>query len=305
MTRVEEFKANLPETAGSWRQQEQPRWIDSENIFDYMNGAGELYVGYRFDHLEVYEYAAPEGGDILVELYFMKSSDDAFGLLSLDWGGDQVDLADNPPSETVYYAPSSRALYGAGLLRIWAGDVYARIMIYSESPESKEAALSLGRAIAADRPAPPRPKLIGALAPDAGSGWKLRGEKIRYFRSYLVLNSFFFLSNRNILGLDLSTEAVAAPYERRSESGDGMRSMCMLVKYKDEDRAREAISNFMEAYLPEYSVKGGKKSGGPHLFDVEDGWVGYQLKGNYAALVLDSPDRESASAILDRIVSNL
>jgi hypothetical protein len=25
--------------------------------FKYMNGAGELYLGYRFDHLEIFEYS--------------------------------------------------------------------------------------------------------------------------------------------------------------------------------------------------------------------------------------------------------
>ena len=58
-----------------------------------MDGAGELYLGYRFKFLEVYEYTNPGESDILVELYWMDSSDDAYGLLSGDWGGDAVDLA--------------------------------------------------------------------------------------------------------------------------------------------------------------------------------------------------------------------
>jgi len=57
-----------------------------------MDGAGELYLGYRFDHLESYEYEVQSEKNILVELYFMKTADDAFGLLSLDWGGEPVDL---------------------------------------------------------------------------------------------------------------------------------------------------------------------------------------------------------------------
>ena len=84
---------NLPKSVGPWIRPDSARVINSKNIFDYMNGAGELYLGYRFDHLEVYEYSASGQDNILVELYFMDTSDDAFGLLSLDWGGEPVSLS--------------------------------------------------------------------------------------------------------------------------------------------------------------------------------------------------------------------
>ena len=62
---------NLPKQAGAWSRPETPRRITAQTIFDYMDGAGELYVGYRFGHLDVYEYTAADQslGTILVELY--------------------------------------------------------------------------------------------------------------------------------------------------------------------------------------------------------------------------------------------
>ncbi len=57
-----------------------------------MNGGGELYLAYRFDRLDVYHYEAKGQNKILVEVYQMKTTDDAFGLLSLDWGGGPVIL---------------------------------------------------------------------------------------------------------------------------------------------------------------------------------------------------------------------
>ncbi|MCP4155520.1 MAG: hypothetical protein GY757_47795, partial [bacterium] len=51
-------KLNLPKTIGPWSRPESPRIIDSTNIFKYMNGAGALYLGYRFDHLEVFDYTS-------------------------------------------------------------------------------------------------------------------------------------------------------------------------------------------------------------------------------------------------------
>ena len=81
-------KPNLPKTVGVWSRPDTPRVIDSTNIFAYMNGAGELYLAYRFKSLDVYEYTSVQQKSILVELYFMETPDDAFGLLSLDWGGE-------------------------------------------------------------------------------------------------------------------------------------------------------------------------------------------------------------------------
>jgi len=44
------------ESVGAWSRPESSKIIDSTNIFKYMNGAGELYLGYRFDHLEGFDY---------------------------------------------------------------------------------------------------------------------------------------------------------------------------------------------------------------------------------------------------------
>ena len=138
----------LPEQAGAWQRPAEPRLITGDTIFEYMDGAGELYLGYRFERLLVYEYTATDQYDILVEIYHLKSAEDSFGLLSLDWGGEPFPMpaADGP--DAAGYAPPARALYGAGLLRLWAGPVYARIMAYRETAASHAAVLQIGAAIA-------------------------------------------------------------------------------------------------------------------------------------------------------------
>ena len=103
---------NLPKTIGVWTRSDSTRMIDSSNIFDYMNGAGELYLAYGFDHLEVYEYKADQQDSILVEVYVMNTSDDAFGLLSQDWSGDPVTLPTPALKSKPTVAPPNRALYG-------------------------------------------------------------------------------------------------------------------------------------------------------------------------------------------------
>jgi len=116
---LEANEINLPKTIGHWTRPDSPQVVDSTNIFKYMNGAGELYLGYRFHHIDVFDYQSENQDNILVELYFMETSDDAFGLLSLDWGGEQISFGGSPPNiSNPSLISSARALYGAGLLRI-------------------------------------------------------------------------------------------------------------------------------------------------------------------------------------------
>ena len=167
---VNDLSLKLPRTVGAWTQSGGPKFVGPEDIFNYMDGGGELYLGYRFKRLEVQRYASADQGEILVELYWMETSDDAYGLLSLDWGGDPVALP--PPAPASASPPATdgpRALYGAGLLRLWSGNLFARIMADHESSASKSAVQALGQAIAAGRPDPPRPQLIQALPASVGS----------------------------------------------------------------------------------------------------------------------------------------
>jgi len=301
-------KPNLPKTVGVWNRLESPRIINSENIFKYMNGAGELYLGYRFRHLEVFDYTSADQGNILVELYFMKSPDDAFGLLSLDWGGEPVLLAGahTATSKKSFTSPA-RALYGGGLLRLWSDDIYTRIMAERETPASKEAVLALGKAIAAGNQNPPEPALVKLLPLEIDAVWKLRVDRLSFFRSHLVLNSIYYLSHENILDLDLAAEAVSAPYEHIPDSGDPKRSQFLLVRYENPERARQALYRFHEAYLPGFKkeITAETAADSPSFFKLEDGWLGYKLIGKHIAIVFECPDSESARAILQKNESRL
>jgi hypothetical protein len=258
-----------------------------------MNGAGELYLCYRFDHCYVYEYAAQSQKEILVELYFMKTSDDAFGLLSLDWGGETVEHDFDWP----------RALYGEGLLRLWSENIYARVMATQETAESKEAVLSIGRAIVKGRKNLPGPNLMKKLKNTLSPDWNLRQDRVSFFRTHLVLNSLFYLSHQNILDLDLTCEAVSAEYERKAPSGERIRVSFLWIYYPDPKRAQTALSRFYQAYLPEHtlSIKSGPVEKIQNTHAVEDGWMAYVFQDKSIAFVFECPDQETARAFIDQI----
>lgn len=300
--KMRESKPTLPKTVGLWTRPDSPQFVYAKNIFDYMDGAGELYLGYRFDHLEAYEYEARNQKGILVELYFMQTKDDAFGLLSLDWGGEPVDLSQPLQAKA---APKNsswpRALYGEGLLRLWSDTIYARIMAYQETPESKEAILSLGRSIVKDRANPPQPDLLKNLPNTFRPDWMLRKDRASYFRSHLVLNSLYYLAQENMLDLDHSSEAVTFPYEREDSKGQ-KRIQFLLVRYPDHEHAHRALAHFHRAYLPEHPnpLQSGSSEEMVKVFPIEDGWLGYKFQDNTIAFIFECPDQETARTIINQ-----
>lgn len=301
--KMQKSKLTLPKLVGLWTRPELPQFVNAKNIFDYMDGAGELYLGYRFDHLESYEYKARNQQSILVELYFMKTSDDVFGLLSLDWGGEPVDLGQslltNATAESLFWP---RALYGEGLLRLWSDTIYARIMAYQETPESKEAVLALGRSVVKDRGNPPRPDLLKNLPGSFRPDWMLRKDRTSYFRSHLVLNSLYYLGQENMLNLDLTSEAITTPYERKDLNGQ-KRIQFLLVKYPDHKLARLALAHFHRAFLPEHPIPLQYGSSGEMLnvIPIEDGWLGYKFQDNTITFIFECPDQETARTIIEQI----
>jgi len=301
-------KINLPDTINGWRLGGEPKRIEKTTIFDYMNGAGELYLSYHFDHLSIYEYKNKSGNDIVVELYAMKDSQDAFGLLSLDWGGEPVDLRQPEEGKSKKaIIPQNRALYGKGLLRVWSDNLFIRIMAFKDMPGVKEVILRLGEIITTGRGHPSPPEMLHSVKLSPDSPWTLRKDRTAYFRSYLVLNSLFYISHENILNLDLSTEAVIVTYEREQETREKQTARLVVIKYPDQERAATALDSFFKAYLPDQKSKvtPDRERESQDFFPIEDGWMGFKLRGRGLALVFECPDKQSAQEMIEQALLDL
>ncbi len=76
-----------------------------------------------------------------------------------------------------------------------------------------------------------------------------------------------------------------------------------MVRYENPERARQALNRFHDAYLPGYKKKitAETTADSPSLFKLEDGWMAYKLIGKHIAIVFESPDPESARAILQKM----
>ncbi len=262
----------LPDEVDGWKASQKDGIYDQESLYDYINGGAELYLSYDFKKCINRTYLRPEQPDIVVDLFDMGTSQNAYGVFSHSM-------------ETVDAAYGQGSQYSEGLLLFWKDRYYVSIMSYPETPESKKALLTLGKEIeAAIRGEGPLPDVLNLLPQES-----LIRESVRYFRHYAWLNSHYFIADSNILNINDSTDAVLAKY-RDGES----KILLLLLEYKNAQEAQAAHDNFVKHYLPELTRK--------QAVRIEDGtWTSCQLQDNLIIIVLNATGEGKALNLMKEV----
>ena len=257
--------------AAGWKWDEKEMEYNSKSLFDYMDGAAELYLVYGFQRLTVRKFEKPSQPPITLELYEMASSEDAYGLFSFDRQDEAAGIGQG--SE-----------FGGGLLRFWKGKYFASIYADGEGAEVESAVLAMGRATAElIQETGPEPKLVDLIP---GKDFGLVDRSARYLKSHVLLNQRFFISHQNILNLSRRTEAVLAQYSREKQ-----KTNLLLIRYPGVKEARDAYQSFMGAYLPD--------AGGKDLVKTEDQkWTMARQRGEAVIVVFGAPTAADAEALL-------
>lgn len=270
----------LPQEVSGWQKSRDDQVFGREDIFDYLDGAGELYLAFDFRFVFVREYAKPSAPSIVVEVYQMSSSADAFGVFTQDADGQEVRLG-------------QKSLYGAGLLRFWKDKIFVRIMADRETPEAREALWELGGVIDAAIPAAgPKPELLARL-PVEGR----RPGTTRFFHTVISLNTHYFMSNVNILNLSPETQAVMARYEK-----GGAQGTLILVEYPSADKAYNAYGRFVEMFLLQRFAPDRRF---PPVRLENKKYAGAVQSGRYLAIAVEAGGKTVAEWLLQQASKNL
>jgi Family of unknown function (DUF6599) len=266
-----EQKIFLPAEAGGWRWDGKETKYNSRTLFDYMDGAAELYLAYGFQNLTVHRFEKSRQPAVTVELYEMESSEDAYGVFSFE-----------RQDETIGIGQGSE--FGGGLLRFWKGKYFVNIYADGEGVEVESAILKMGRASANSIPTTGlEPKLVGFIP---GKDLGLVDKSVRYLKSHVLLNQRFFIAHQNILNLNRKTEAVLAQYIR-----DKQKTQLLLIRYPNFKESGDAYQSFMNAYLPDAREKDRSKT--------EDGkWTFVRRRNEFILIVFGASTADDAEALL-------
>jgi hypothetical protein len=264
-------EVSLPTEAAGWKRDGKETKYDSRTLFKYIDGAAELYLAYGFQNLTVRRFDKSNQPSIIIELYEMGSSEDAYGVFSFEHQDEAVGIGQG--SE-----------FGGGLLRFWKGKYFVSIYAEGEGAELQSGILKMGRAAANSIPVTgPEPKLIGFIP---GKNLGLVDKSIRYLKSHVLLNQRFFIAHQNILNLSRKTEAVLAQYLQ-----DKQKTQLLLIRYPNLKEAEDAYQSFMKAYLPD--ARGMDRS------KTEDRkWTFARQRNEFVLIVLGAPAEADAEVLL-------
>jgi hypothetical protein len=268
---VSRFDKILPGTIDIWKKAGPPAAYTPETLSTYIDGGAELYISYNFKSSLAVKYEDGTEREIAVDIFDMGSSFDAFGVFAHS-------------REAVQSEFGQGSEYAAGLLTFWKDRYYVSILAYPETPATRDVVFQLGRAIAGAIPCEGSlPPLLDRLPAEG-----LMPETVRYFHHYIWLNSFYFVSNDNVLNIDNDTPTVLARYRREGKS-----YLLLLVHYPDAARAEAAAARFQRDML------GGAADGMRPL--GEGRWAGIRLQGDMVGVVLNAPDAATVRDVLAKV----
>jgi hypothetical protein len=271
-------KISLPSEAGGWKWDGKEVSYDSRTLFKYIDGAAELYLAYGFQNLTVRRFEKSNQPPMIVELYEMASSEDAYGVFSFEHQDEAVGIGQG--SE-----------FGGGLLRFWKGKCFVSVYAEGEGAEVESVLLTIGRAAANAIPATgPQPEVVGFIP---GKDLGLVDKSVRYLKSHVLLNQRFFIAHQNILNVTRKTEAVLAQYLR-----DKQKIQLLLIRYANLKEAGDAYQSFMKAYLPE----AGRRD---RLRTEDRKWTFARQRSEFVAIVFGAPTEADAEVLLRAIEERL
>ncbi len=265
----------LPKQINNWTRGDPPLAYDRETIFDYINGAGEVYRSYAFGQVVVVVYASSEGSpDVTVELFDMGDPADAYGVFSYAREQEEAGIGGG-------YEQKGR------ILCFWQDRYYVCVASEQRTADSERDLKEIARAISEHLPPASDPPALVAMLP--GDGLVAFSE--RFFHLHQSLNYHYYLARENVLNLRPETDAVLARYAPGS-------TYLLLVDYHSESDAAAAVASFKQGYLP--------GSGESQIVETENGkFTSYEQRDRYVVVVLDAESEAAATDLLQATVNRL
>lgn len=237
----------FPEIAG-WKQSGEIQTFEPDNLFDYIDGAADLYLNYDFQHLRVAEYRNEKKASVIVEVYRHKTPTQAFGIYSQERrpDGNFLDIGAQGYSEK-------------DILNFVAGDYYAKMNSSKTGPKDQEILLNFAKKMTEN---------LGekGTLPSILSSFPEEGKK---------KNSEKFI-NKNFLGYAFLHSAFTADYEL-----SGNKFKLFVIEGAERNDCKDMIQRYLQqTRSPEKNIIEGRYTiADPYHGEIELHWKGKNIWG--------------------------
>ncbi len=273
----------LPEKMTGWKAWPPDREYTFDTLFNLIDGGAEVYRSLNVQKVLDRTYRNAGAADIIVDLFDMGSSKDAFGAFHHDIR-ENTDVNIGQESE-----------YQGGTLFFWKDRYFVSIVALEETTQIKEVVLALGKTIALKITRPGSKPDIVKLLPSKG----LQREQIFYFHDWKSLERRYIICQGNPLHLSKETEGLLARYHVKSFTAENFEfglALFLIVAYPHRSDLLAAQQDFSNLYL---------NSAGPdEIVQISNRfYAGFYSTGTHLFAVLEAPNRATAKGLLDSVSS--
>ncbi len=198
-----------------WTKTEEPSTYFPENLFEFINGAAEIYIAYDFKKLTVTQYGRKGSStSVAVEIYEMSNETNAFGI----YGAERYPDNNFVPIGIQGYAEE-------GILNYLIGKYYIKLLCFEGGSQSGEYLELFAKTIAEKTQGQTTfPALLNHFPKDG-----------------LVANSEKFIL-KNVMGYGFLHDGYLSNYKT-----DDFEFDCFIIKGSDEEDAQMMLDRYLEA----------------------------------------------------------
>lgn len=197
---------------------ESPQTYYPENLFEYIDGAAEIYLSYGFKELIVAEYVKDNNSDtVAVEIYDMGDAKNSFGIYSAERYPDNEFV----PLGTQGYVEE-------GALNFLVGRYYIKLLCFDCEDHADKMLQDFSE------------EIVSRVADKGGFPALLKA----FPKQGLVANSEKYIL-KNFMGYRFLHDGYLANYE-----ADGLSFDCFLIGGKNADEAKDMLDQYLEAKGP-------------------------------------------------------
>jgi hypothetical protein len=264
MTAVRSNPRDLFPSIKGWDREINDIVYDNYTLWEYIDGAADIYLSYDFENLFIATYTDSEGKKINVELYRHSSPENAFGIYSAERMTDYsfVDVG-------------VQGYYESGILNFLSGQYYVKMASAGRPEAGKEAFLEIAAEVSnvleTDNMWPP----VLSMFPAEGKAANAESYIARDFLGYSVLHSAF-----------------TAEYDIQEKF------KMFIIKLPDESQASSMLQSYTQL-LNEDKIT--VEDGIYIIQDLFNGTVFMALSSNYLIGIVNTSNKELAADYINKV----
>ena len=252
-----------------WFKKGKPDLYTPGTLFEYINGAAEVFLSYDFQQLATQTYENKNKHSITVDVYLHSNPTNGFGIYSAE-----------KPEKGDFLKIGTQGYYEKGILNFLKGSFYIKISGYDLGDNDRSILISIAKMVGDQLHGKPIvPKLVNCFPPDG---------KIKNSEKFIL---------KNFMGYKSLSSAFVTSYSSASQT-----FKLFIISGKDKTNSEQILKGYLKSIkYPSEKLKEGEMS----IKDPYHGEIDLLWKGKFIGGVTGLTDAKLRAKYLNLLKNNL